>query len=75
VPPRFRSDDERAFALERPVTRIGHAFVLDTPVGTVLLHDGGPEGIYVNGRRVERAILEPGDEIAVGDVRLVYLAA
>ena len=33
---------------------------------------GSTNGITVNGSRVERALLEPGDEIALGRSRLTF---
>ncbi|MDX6666189.1 MAG: Inner rane component of cytoplasmic domain [Solirubrobacteraceae bacterium] len=74
--PRFRvDDDQETIALDGTVTRIGHAFVLDTAVGTVLLDDDSTSGTFVNGCRVTRRVLEPGDEIAVGGLRMTYLDA
>jgi pSer/pThr/pTyr-binding forkhead associated (FHA) protein len=49
-----------------------HALLLITPTGVVLLDDRGG-GTFVNGDRVERAQLEPGDEIRLGDVSFTYL--
>ena len=72
---RFEDDDRETIALDGTVTRIGHAFVLDTAVGTVLLDDDSPNGIFVNGHRITRKLLEPGDEIAVGTVRLTFVDA
>jgi pSer/pThr/pTyr-binding forkhead associated (FHA) protein len=74
--PHFRADgepEERFVRIERPVTRIGHAFIIDTAVGVVLLDDDSPDGTFVNGERVRRTILEPGDRIAVGGRTLTFL--
>jgi pSer/pThr/pTyr-binding forkhead associated (FHA) protein len=33
---------------------------------------GSRNGVIINGKRVERALLKPGDEIEIGDTLLVY---
>jgi pSer/pThr/pTyr-binding forkhead associated (FHA) protein len=50
-----------------------HALLLNTPVGVILLDDRSATGTFVNGRRAERAELEPGDEIRVGEVTLTLV--
>jgi hypothetical protein len=51
-----------------------HATVEDLPEGLVVRDAGSANGIYVNGKRVERARLRPGDTIRLGDARLKVLA-
>ena len=42
---------------------------------TLVVRDAGSaNGIYVNGRRVDRAVLAPGDTVRLGDVKLRVLA-
>jgi pSer/pThr/pTyr-binding forkhead associated (FHA) protein/subtilisin family serine protease len=36
---------------------------------------GSANGLFVNGRRVSRAVLSPGDRLRLGDVELTYQAA
>ncbi|MEJ2734447.1 MAG: FHA domain-containing protein, partial [Anaerolineae bacterium] len=36
---------------------------------------GSANGVFVNGRRVSRAVLSPGDRLRLGDVELNYQAA
>jgi pSer/pThr/pTyr-binding forkhead associated (FHA) protein len=49
-----------------------HALLLATPVGVVLLDDRSAGGTFVNGRREVRTVLEDGDVIGLGQVRLTY---
>ncbi len=51
-----------------------HAVVEDTPEGLVIRDSGSANGVYVNGRRVDRSFVKPGDTIRLGDVRLRMLA-
>ena len=51
-----------------------HAVVEEGPEGVVVRDAGSANGIYVNGRRVEKANLRPGDTLRLGDVRLKLLA-
>ncbi len=51
-----------------------HAIVEDGPEGLVVRDSGSANGIYVNGRRVERARLRPGDTLRLGDAQLKLLA-
>ncbi|MFQ5574477.1 MAG: FHA domain-containing protein [Terriglobia bacterium] len=39
-----------------------------------LVDDGSLNGTYVNGTRIDRAVLKSGDELQVGKFKLVYLA-
>jgi hypothetical protein len=50
-----------------------HAVVEDTPDGLVIRDSGSANGVYVNGRRVDRSFVKPGDMIRLGDVRLRML--
>jgi hypothetical protein len=51
-----------------------HAVVEETD-GRILVRDtGSANGIYVNGRRVDSAVLAPGDAVKLGDVMLRVLA-
>ncbi len=51
-----------------------HAVVEDGPEGLVVRDTGSANGIYVNGKRVEKAGLRPGDTLRLGDARLKLLA-
>ncbi len=51
-----------------------HAVIEDTPEGLVIRDAGSANGVYVNERRVDRAFLQPGDTVRLGDVRLRTLA-
>lgn len=51
-----------------------HAMVEDLPEGLVVRDAGSANGTYVNGKRIERARLRPGDTIRLGDARLTLLA-
>jgi len=51
-----------------------HAMVEDLPEGLVVRDAGSANGTYVNGKRVDRARLEPGDVIRLGDAQLKVLA-
>jgi len=50
-----------------------HAVVEDGPEGLVVRDTGSANGIRVNGRRVERVALQPGDSLRLGDVTLKLL--
>ena len=51
-----------------------HAVVEEGPEGVVVRDEGSANGIYVNGRRVEKANLRPGDTLRLGDVQVKLLA-
>jgi hypothetical protein len=51
-----------------------HAVVEDGPEGLVVRDSGSANGIYVNGRKVEKAPLRPGDTVRLGEVQLRLLA-
>jgi hypothetical protein len=51
-----------------------HAVVEEGPQGVVVRDEGSANGIHVNGRRVEKANLKPGDSLRLGDVQVKLLA-
>lgn len=51
-----------------------HAVVEDGPFGIAVRDEGSANGIYVNGRRVEKADLKTGDTLRLGDVQVMLLA-
>ena len=51
-----------------------HAYVEQIGRTLVVRDAGSANGIYVNGRRVDRAVLAPGDTVRLGDVKLRVLA-
>jgi len=51
-----------------------HAVVEDGPKGLVVRDSGSANGVYVNGRRVDEARLQPGDVLRLGEVQLKLLA-
>jgi pSer/pThr/pTyr-binding forkhead associated (FHA) protein len=51
-----------------------HAIVEEVDGQLVLRDTGSANGIYVNGRRVDSAVLAPGDAVKLGDVQLRVLA-
>lgn len=54
------------------VSRI-HSVIEVAPDGRVSIIDmGSAEGTFVNGRRVSKGPLQPGDEIKLGGLRIVY---
>jgi Inner membrane component of T3SS, cytoplasmic domain len=50
-----------------------HAVIEDGPTGLSIRDAGSANGIFVNGRRVEKAPLEPGDRVKLGEVQLRLL--
>ena len=52
-----------------------HALLVQDSGETVLLHDGGRNGTWHNGTRVDRAVLHDGDTIELGTARLRYVIA
>ncbi len=50
-----------------------HAVVEDGPEGPVIRDSGSANGIYVNGRKVDKAPLRPGDTVKLGEVQLRLL--
>lgn len=51
-----------------------HAVVEDGPEGVVVRDSDSANGVFLNGRRVERALLRPGDTLRLGDVHVKLLA-
>jgi hypothetical protein len=51
-----------------------HAVLEDGPDGLVVRDSGSANGIYVNGKKVEKASLRPGDSVRLGEVQLRLLA-
>src|SRR5829696_6933616 len=52
-----------------------HALLVHEDDSTVLLDDGGRNGTFHNGTRVDRAVLHDGDTIELGTARLRYVIA
>ena len=50
-----------------------HAVLEDGPEGLLVRDSGSANGVYVNGRRVEKARLRPGDTVRLGEVQLTLL--
>jgi pSer/pThr/pTyr-binding forkhead associated (FHA) protein len=50
-----------------------HALIVLRDGQAVLLDDGSLNGTYLNGERVDHAVLADGDEIALGDARVRYV--
>jgi len=50
-----------------------HAVVEDGPEGLVVRDSGSANGVYLNGKRVDTARLQPGDTLRLGDARLKLL--
>jgi hypothetical protein len=51
-----------------------HAVLEDGPEGLFVRDSGSANGVYVNGRRVEKTRLRPGDTLRLGEVQLRLLA-
>jgi hypothetical protein len=51
-----------------------HAVLEDGPQGVAVRDEGSANGIYLNGLRVEKARLRPGDTLRLGDVHVTLLA-
>jgi hypothetical protein len=50
-----------------------HAVVEEGPEGITIRDSGSANGVYVNGVKVDRAPLRPGDLVQLGDVQLTVL--
>jgi len=48
-----------------------HAVLETGPDGVTIRDSGSANGVFVNGQRIERAVLRPGDVISLGEVRIV----
>jgi pSer/pThr/pTyr-binding forkhead associated (FHA) protein len=57
---------------DRSVSR-RHALIVLRDGQAVLLDDGSLNGTYLNGERIDHAVLADGDEIALGDARVRYV--
>jgi pSer/pThr/pTyr-binding forkhead associated (FHA) protein len=57
---------------DRSVSR-RHALIVLRDGQAVLLDDGSLNGTYLNGERVDHAILADGDQIALGAAHLRYV--
>jgi hypothetical protein len=51
-----------------------HAVVEAGHDGIAIRDTGSANGVYVNGKKIERASLQPGDVVGIGDVTLTVLA-
>jgi pSer/pThr/pTyr-binding forkhead associated (FHA) protein len=51
-----------------------HAVVEAGPDGIAIRDTGSANGVYLNGKKIERASLQPGDVVGLGDVILTVLA-
>lgn len=51
-----------------------HAVLEDGAEGVAVRDEGSANGIYLNGRKVEKAGLKPGDTLRLGDVQVTLLA-
>ena len=58
--------------LEDPNISRRHAELVPEREGWVVADLGSTNGVKVNGRRVQTAVLEPGDELTLGLVRLTF---
>jgi hypothetical protein len=50
-----------------------HAVMEAGPDGLVVRDSGSANGVYVNGRKVDRVALKEGDQVKLGDVTLIVL--
>jgi pSer/pThr/pTyr-binding forkhead associated (FHA) protein len=57
---------------DRSVSR-RHALIVQRDGLAVLLNDGSLNGTYLNGERVDHAVLAHGDEILLGEARMRYV--
>ncbi len=70
-----RGEDCRLIIDADTVSR-AHACLRRTAEGALEICDlGSTNGTWVNGWRVERAVLAPGDQLVLGDVRVVFTGA
>lgn len=71
---RNESDDlliPRFFLDDVSVSR-RHALIRRSETGFTVSDQGSLNGTYVNGKRVEVALLHDGDEVQIGKYRMVY---
>jgi hypothetical protein len=67
-----RSPDSDIFLDDVTVSR-RHAVLIRWPSGFAIEDLGSLNGTFVNRRRVERKLLEDGDEVQIGKYKLTYL--
>jgi pSer/pThr/pTyr-binding forkhead associated (FHA) protein len=66
---------ENNIVLDSPQVSRRHARI-DCAGGRCMVEDlGSTNGLFVNGRKVSRAVLSPGDRLRLGDVELIHQAA
>jgi hypothetical protein len=65
-PAQIGRDPANTIVLDDPTVSRRHARVELTDEGIVLTDLGSSNGTFVNGARIERAVLKPGDEIVLG---------
>jgi Nif-specific regulatory protein len=58
--------------LSEPGVAPEHCVVRPSPAGYRLTDRRSPSGTYINGMRVTEQQLEPGDQVAIGDIILLY---
>src|SRR5687768_18595786 len=61
--------------LTDPKSSRRHAVVEAGPDGLVLRDTGSANGVSVNGRKTDRAVLKVGDSFRIGDVEITVLPA
>ena len=61
-----------AMCLSSPVVSWEHAEVRRAPSGHVLTDMGSTNGTFVNGKRIQAALLQQGDVIQIGPYKLIY---
>jgi ABC-type multidrug transport system ATPase subunit/pSer/pThr/pTyr-binding forkhead associated (FHA) protein len=62
--------DGASLRLESPIVSQAHARLVWSPLETVLEDLGSSNGTYVNGTRVRRRAVGPGDDVVIGPFRL-----
>lgn len=61
--------------LNDPKASRRHAVVEDAPDGMIVRDTGSANGVQVNGKKVERARIKPGDVLKIGDATVRILGA
>ncbi len=67
-----RSPDSSIFLDDVTVSR-RHAVLVRRPDGFAIEDQGSLNGTFVNRKRVDRKVLEDGDEVQIGKYKLTYL--
>jgi pSer/pThr/pTyr-binding forkhead associated (FHA) protein len=67
-----RSPDSYIFLDDVTVSR-RHAVLVRRPEGFAIEDQGSLNGTFVNRKRVDRKVLEDGDEVQIGKYKLTYL--